>query len=184
MTQNYLMSSLWYVAAGCFFTAAFGAFAGWLSPTIPARVLWFLAAFSLSAAVVFTVLAAKKPAVGPPSGVSGMSGGCAPFEAIAQNRYPPYGAAIRTQPNALSTQITSYVGNKPISVNGWVYGTAEYPTNPPPWNSNIWFHLTDGTGWVSFAAVRAYPMTQDPDGLNPDGGPPVATSKTCEGAVQ
>lgn len=119
-----------------------------------------------------------------PIGVSGMSGGCKPFEAIAQNSYPPYGAAIRAQPNAQSTQITSYAGNKPISVNGWVYGTAEYPTNPPPWNSNIWFHLTDGTGWVSLAAVRAYPMTQDPNGLNPDGGPPVATSKACEGAVQ
>ena len=28
------------------------------------------------------------------------------------------------------------------------------------------------------------PMTQDPDGLNPDGGPPVAASTACEGAVQ
>src|SRR4051812_5216246 len=69
----------------------------------------------------------------PPSAVSGMSGGCGPFAAIAQNRYPPYGAAIRVQPNHLSTQVGSYAGNKPISVNGWVYGTAEYPTNPPPW---------------------------------------------------
>lgn len=120
----------------------------------------------------------------PPSAVVGMSGGCAPFEAIAQNRYPPYGTAIRTQPNALSTKLGSYNGNTAINVNGWVYGTAEYPTNSPPWNSNIWFHLTDGAGWVSYAGVRAYPMTPDPDGLNPDGGPPVATSKSCEGAIQ
>jgi hypothetical protein len=120
----------------------------------------------------------------PQSAVAGMSGGCTPFEAIAQNRYPPYGAAIRTQPNALSTQVGSYVGNKPISVNGWVYGTAEYPTNPPPWNSNIWFHLSDGSGWVSFPGVRAYPTTPDPDGLNPNGGPPVATPSSCEGAIQ
>ena len=58
-----------------------------------------------------------------------MSGGCAPFEVIAQNRYAPYGAAIRTQPNALSTKVGSY-GNSVISVNGWVGGTADYPTNP------------------------------------------------------
>lgn len=178
------MSNLWYVAVGLFLGAVFGAVAGWLDPPkVPARALWTIAIFSLVGSVACGVLAAI-PASGPPVGVSGMSGGCAPFEAIAQNRYPPYGAAIRTQPNAKSTQIASYAGNKPIAVNGWVYGTAEYPTNPPPWNSNIWFHLTDGTGWVSFAAVRAYPMTPDPDGLNPNGGPPVATPKACEGALQ
>lgn len=111
-------------------------------------------------------------------------GWCAPFEAISQNRYPPYGAAIRTQPNALSTKVGSYAGNAVISVNGWVYGTTDYPTNPPPWKSNIWFHLADGAGWVAYPAVRAYPMTPDPDGLNPNGGPPVATSKSCEGEIQ
>jgi hypothetical protein len=42
----------------------------------------------------------------------------------------------------------------------------------------------DGAGWDSFAAVRAYPMMQDPDGLNANGGPPVGTSKACEGAIQ
>jgi hypothetical protein len=81
-------------------------------------------------------------------------------------------------------KVGSYASNAVISVNGWVYGTADYPTNPPPWNSNIWFHLTDGAGWVAYPAVRAYPMTPDPDGLNPDGGPPVATSKSCQGEIQ
>ena len=120
----------------------------------------------------------------PASAVAGMTGGCTAYEAIAQNRYPPYGTAIRTQPNALSTKIGSYSGNSVISVNGWVYGTAAYPTNRPPWNSNIWFHLSDGAGWVSFPGVRAYPMTPDPDGLNPNGGPPVATPASCEGGIQ
>jgi hypothetical protein len=50
---------------------------------------------------------------------------------------PALRAAIRTQPNALSTKVRSYAGNAVISVNGWVYGTADYPTNRPPWNSNI-----------------------------------------------
>lgn len=106
------------------------------------------------------------------------------FRSVRQNRYPPYGAAIRAQPNDLSTREGSYSGNTVISVNGWVYGTADYPTNPPPWNSNIWFHLTDGSGWVAYPAVRAYPMTPDPTGENPNGGPPVATSKSCEGELQ
>jgi hypothetical protein len=120
----------------------------------------------------------------PTSVVAGMSGGCAPFEAIAQNRYPPYGTAIHTQPSNLSTIVGTYAGNVVISVNGWVHGTADDPTKPPPWNSNVWFHLTDGAGWVSYPAVRAYPMSPDPSGLNPDGGPPVATSQSCEGKVQ
>jgi hypothetical protein len=128
--------------------------------------------WGLVATVVVTVVAATSvpwwgkyvgwgtPDPAPSSAIAGMSGGCTTFTAIAQNRYPPYGAAIRTQPNLHSTQVGSYAGNKTISVNGWVHGTADYPTNPPPWNSNIWFHLADGAGWVSYAAVRAYPMTQ------------------------
>lgn len=145
--------------------------------------------------VVVTVIAAGSPwwwrympwersSAQPPSPIAGMTGGCTPFAAYAQNRYPPYGAAIRAQPNDLSTREGSYSGNTVISVNGWVYGTADYPTNPPPWNSNIWFHLTDGSGWVAYPAVRAYPMTPDPTGENPNGGPPVATSKSCEGELQ
>lgn len=145
-------------------------------------------------AVLVTVLAASSApwwgryvgwgSAATPSPVTGMSGGCPAFQAYAQNRYPPYGAAIRIQPNAASTQVTSYAGNKPISLNGWVYGTAEFPTNPPPWNSNVWFHLADGAGWVSLAGVRAYPVAPDPTGENPDGGPAVATSKACEGELQ
>jgi hypothetical protein len=60
---------------------------------------------------------------------------------------------------------------------------SDYPTNPPPWNSNICFHLSDGTGRVAYPAVGANQMTPDPDGLNPGGDPPVATSKSCEGAI-
>jgi len=165
-------------------------YAGEVSTTLPV-ILRLRTAVLLGIVLVLVTASAtayqdlsQQPRTNSSSLVTGMSGGCAPFSAIAQNRYPPYGTAIRAQPNALSTQLGSFTGNKAISVNGWVYGTAEYPTNPPPWNSNVWFHLTDGAGWVSFAGVRAYPMTPDPDGLNPDGGPPVAIAKDCQGEVQ
>jgi len=119
----------------------------------------------------------------PVSAIVGMSGGCAPFQVFAQNRWRPYGAAIREQPNVLSDQIGSFPGNMSISVNGWVNGRVAYTTNTPPWNNAVWFHLTDGVGWVSFAGVRATPVTRDPTGLA-NGGPPAQTSASCEGAVQ
>jgi hypothetical protein len=58
MTHNDPMSNLWYVALGLLCTAVFGAVAGWLSPKIPARVLWAVAVFSLAGSVAFGVLAA------------------------------------------------------------------------------------------------------------------------------
>lgn len=150
---------------------------------IVASVVLMLVAFS-SAPWWWRYMPWDQSSAPPPSAIAGMSGGCAPFEVIAQHRYPPYGAAIHAQPNPLSTKVGGYVGNAVISVNGWVYGTAEYPTNLPPWNSNIWFHLTDGAGWVAYPDVRAYPTTPDPDGLNANGGPPVTTSKSCEGEIR
>jgi hypothetical protein len=112
-----------------------------------------------------------------------MSGGCSAFQVFAQNRWAPLGAAIRAQPNVLSTQLGGYPGNMSIAVNGWVYGGVAYPTNTPPWNSNVWFHLADGAGWVSFAGVRATPTSPDPTG-RANGGDPAPTSSACEGGVQ
>jgi hypothetical protein len=116
------------------------------------------------------------------SEIAGMSGGCPKFQVFAQNRWAPLGTAIRAQPNVLSTQVGSYPGNMSIAVNGWVYGRAAYPTNTPPWNSNVWFHLADGAGWVSFGGVRATPTSPDPTGIA-NGGNPAPASTTCEGAV-
>ena len=119
----------------------------------------------------------------PASAVAGMSGGCAGFQVFAQNRWQPYGTAIRAQPNVLSQLIGTEPGNFSLSVNGWVYGRAPYPTNTPPWNSGVWYHLADGAGWVSFAGVRATPSSEDPTGLSKYGGDPAPTSKDCQGAV-
>lgn len=119
----------------------------------------------------------------PAGPLVGMSGGCAPFRVFAQGRWQPLGATIRQAPNVLSAQVGSFPANMSISVDGWVYGKPAYPTNVAPFNNAVWFHLTDGAGWVSFAGVRAYPVAFDPSGLA-DGGPPAASSPTCEGAVQ
>ena len=54
--------------------------------------------------------------------VVGMSGGCAPFQVFAQNRWAPAGTAIRDAPNVLSAQNGSFPRNMSISVDGWVNG--------------------------------------------------------------
>ena len=93
-----------------------------------------------------------------------MSGGCAPFQVFAQNRWKPYGAAIRAQPNVLSELVGTEPGNFSLSVNGWVYSRPAYPTNTPPWNNGVWYHLTDGAGWVSLR-VRVIPAAAIFDAL-------------------
>jgi hypothetical protein len=113
----------------------------------------------------------------------GFSGGCAPFQVYAQNRWLPVGAAVRAAPSALSVQVGSYPPNMVIAVNGWVEGRVAYPTNVPPFNSDIWFHVADGLGWVSFAGVRAVPTSFDPTAVA-NGGPPAAAPAQCEGAVR
>jgi hypothetical protein len=60
------------------------------------------------------------PSQAPSSEVVGMSGGCAPFQVFAQNRWQPYGAAIRAQPNVLSQLVGTDAGNFSLSVDGWV----------------------------------------------------------------
>jgi hypothetical protein len=114
----------------------------------------------------------------------GMSGGCAPFQVFAQNRWAPVGTAIRLAPNVQSAQNGSFPGNMSISVNGWVISRPAYPTNTAPWDSGVWYHLTDGAGWVSFPGVRNNPVAFDPTGLSSDGGTPAPILAKCQGAIQ
>lgn len=119
------------------------------------------------------------------SGSDGESftGGCDVFRVYAQNRYAPLGAAVRAEPDVLSEKLEpSFAGNEVIAVDGWVEtGEPAYPTNPAPWNSDVWFHLANRRGWVNFAAVRAEPTTPDPTGLARDGGAPASTAPDCRG---
>jgi hypothetical protein len=122
----------------------------------------------------------------PPStqGVIGFSGGCSPYQIFAQNRWQPYGTAVRTEPDVKSKQVDAYPGNYSIAVDGWVHSTVAYTTNTPPWNSDVWFHLADGSGWVSFAGVRGVPTSQDITGRSPDGGQPAPMPPDCQGSAQ
>jgi hypothetical protein len=126
----------------------------------------------------------SKAPTGSPAGVLRFAGGCAPFQIFAQNRWEPYGAAVRTGPDVRRKQISNFDGNHSIAVDGWLHGSVAYPTNRPPWNSDIWFHLADNSGWVSYAGVRGVPTIHDPTGLSPDGGEPAPTLAKCQGAAQ
>jgi hypothetical protein len=119
-----------------------------------------------------------------PPGVVGFSGGCDAFQVYAQNRWVPYGASVRAAPNIDSTFERGLPGQFAFDVNGWVHSRPAFPTNTAPWNSDVWFHMADNSGWVDFAAVRAEPVAQDPTGLSTDGGVPVPTTNNCEGSLQ
>ena len=117
----------------------------------------------------------------PPEPTSAPTAGdCDRFPVYAQGRWPPPGAAIRSEPTRAAPQTDSVQPNVIISVDGWVRSDAPYPTNNPPWNENVWFRLTDRSGWVSFAGVRASPSHPgDTDGLA-EGGWPVELLDECE----
>ncbi len=109
-----------------------------------------------------------------------MSGGCAAFQVFAQGRWKPYGTAVRRDPSVLSPQVGGYAENMSITVDGWVHSRPAYPTNTAPWNSDVWYHVSDG-GWVSFPGVRSTPVAEDPTGVDSDGGPPPPVSTACQG---
>jgi hypothetical protein len=112
------------------------------------------------------------------------AGGCATFRVFAQNRYPSLGAVVRKAPEVTSPGFANYDGNESINTDGWLHGQIAYATNRPPFNSDIWFHVSTG-GWVSFAAVRAVPTVPDPSGgLDPAGGDPAPTAPECQGHLK
>ena len=102
----------------------------------------------------------------------------------AQNRYEPYGAARRVAPYREAAQVGNYDPNQLSPVDGWVRTRAPYPSNPAPFNSDIWFHVADDSGWLSFAGVRADTTTPDPTGLAEDGGRPAPAEPDCGGTVR
>lgn len=112
-----------------------------------------------------------------------LEGGCGGYQLYAQNRWAALGAAVRAGPSPDGKKINGYAGNEIVTVDGWVHSDVAYPTNSSPWDSDIWFHLADGTGWVSFAGLRSAPTTPDPTGFSTDGGIPPATPPDCEGRV-
>lgn len=116
--------------------------------------------------------------------VSDLVGGCERFAVFSQNRYPPAGAKSRDAPFREANDVQSFAPNELIAVDGYVRTRAAYPSNPAPFNSDVWFHVADGSGWVSYAAVRADPTTMDPTGMSDDGGRPVPLDPECSGSYR
>jgi hypothetical protein len=81
----------------------------------------------------------------------------------------------------LSPEEGFFAANQTVLVDGYVHGRPAYPTNSPPYNSDVWFHLADGSGWVSFASVRAIPTSFDATGQNNDPQDAAPTPAACEG---
>lgn len=114
---------------------------------------------------------------------SSLVGGCAPFTLFAQNQFDPFGAKIRLEPRPDSETEGSFAPNETIIVDGWVRGRSPYPTNTPPWNSGVWFHLSNNEGWVAFAAVRAVP-TDPSQGNFAEGSDPAPLDQECAGSIR
>ena len=112
-------------------------------------------------------------------------GGCGRFAVFAQGRYdtPGFGAAVRVDPYLSAPQIGSFGPRKAISVNGWVETESPYPTNDHPWDSDVWCHLTDDSGWVSFAGVRSEVSFPDVVEGPAGGGWPVELRPECKGRL-
>lgn len=133
----------------------------------------------LSAGLVVVAVAALQEEA--PPGVVPFVGGCEPFTVYAQNRWPPQGANVRDAPLRSANQVDGYAGNELITLDGWVRTKAAYPHNPAPFDNDVWFHLANDSGWVSFAGVRADPTPFDPTGLEDDGGRAVPLDDDCSG---
>lgn len=116
--------------------------------------------------------------------IAAMDGGCPPgYTIYAQGRWDPLGAAVRAGPSASFKQVGSLGANQPVNVDGWAHGATLYPNNPEPFNNDLWFHLSDGSGWVSFAGVRAQPVPRDASNSSRDGGLPAPTTDSCAASV-
>lgn len=88
---------------------ALASLVGWISGRIithPARrrLNVFLVIVLTGVSVALVVVSHKQCA---PKGVMCLVGGCPPFGVYAQNRYQPYGAAIRAEPRRGARQVGS-----------------------------------------------------------------------------
>lgn len=120
------------------------------------------------------------------NGVLGITGGCEPFMVYGQNRWDPRGAKILAEPYRNAKQLGGVGPNKIVYADGWVRTEVAQPTMAgfPPWDSDVWFHLSNGEGWVSLAGVRRLPTEYDPTLHDDYGGEPAPTIKECEAALR
>ncbi len=107
-------------------------------------------------------------------------GGCAAFTVYAQNQFDPVGTKVWAEPRPTADNSHGFAPNELVKVDGWVRTQTPYPSNSSPWDSDAWFHLSNGAGWVSFAGVRSVPT--DPSQGNFAAGPgAVPLDQDCDG---
>jgi hypothetical protein len=124
-------------------------------------------------------------AVGQEPEIPSIEGGCGDgYTLFAQNKWAPAGASIRAGPDVGAKKLGSLGGNEPLVVDGWVTGSVPYPNNPAPYDSNIWFHMKNGAGYVSFGGVRAQPTVFDPTSRDTAGQIPAPTPLACRAVVR
>jgi hypothetical protein len=111
-------------------------------------------------------------------------GGCAAFNLHAQNQFDPVGTLIWDSPSPTSTSFRGFSPNQLITVDGWVRTRSPYPTNSAPWDSDIWFHLANDAGWVTFAGVRSVPTGPGPNGNQEPGSDPAPVDSACAGTLR
>jgi hypothetical protein len=113
----------------------------------------------------------------------GSHANCDLFRAYAQNQWDPVGAEEHFRPTMSSNVVKRYGPNTVIPVDGWVHGSADFTVLGPPFNSDVWFHVGDGSGWIPAAGLRSAP-TKKPALTSPNGGPAVQSTANCEGSAE
>ena len=121
--------------------------------------------------------------VGREPRIAQISSTCGAYTIFAQGRWDPLGAALRAGPDGGAEKLGGFSANEPVVVDGWVHGVTMYPNNPEPFNNDVWFHLANGQGWVSFGGVRAQPVDRDPTDRDRNGGVPAPTPAGCASQV-
>ncbi len=112
-------------------------------------------------------------------------GGCEPFNLFAQNQFDPPGAKIWVAPSPTAQSRTGFAPNEIVTVDGWVRAKSPYATtNPPPWNADVWFHLADGSGWLTFAGVRSAPTDPSAEGNFGEGSDQASLDESCLGSYR
>lgn len=109
-----------------------------------------------------------------------MVGGCAAFTVYAQNQFDPLGTKVWAEPRPAANSSHGFAPNELISVDGWVRTQTPYPSNSSPFDSDAWFHLANGAGWVSYAGVRSIP-TDPSQGNFAEGYGAVPLDADCAG---
>ena len=112
-------------------------------------------------------------------------GGCAPFNVYSQYQFRPYGTLRWSAPEPTAPRTPGFSENELITVDGWVKAQSPYAaSNTPPWNADVWFHLADDGGWVTYAGVRSAATQPDPEGGFGPGSDPVPLDPDCQGTYR